>query len=241
MIKNLLLLSFLSSVIFLLYCGIRKNEYFSEKKNNSERCKYIDNLNRDNSSTILKNKRECVIECNKSKAKCNKQACRDLCNNCNDTRCEWVVNKLKPQKPQIYAEPFYKGLTISMQRPHSNYKITQYKLIVQKQSDPYHKTFYFPINTGRNEIKYNITDLDPRFTYTVYAIATNSFGDSFPSNTIVKKPLETKTNTTVEHELSHESQQVDLNEYKDVLETVLAGKKIHTDKPFEVTVAVDRS
>ena len=223
-------MSLLSAIIVLFYIGMYKNEYFDN---------IVENISNQQSKCDFKPSGKsinaCVTGCIKSNNLCYKTTCNNICKECNDTDCQWIVDSLKPHQPQIYVKPLVNSLEVSWKRPKTEYRIIKYTIVLQKTSDSEHKSFYFPIGKGTPEIKYQIVDLDPEDTYIVHALATNRFGNSPISNKVIISPLK-KGNTPEDvpiHKLAYHRGEYIADDLKEVLEKVIESKQM--EKPYRVT------
>jgi hypothetical protein len=171
-------------------------------------------------------------KCNLLDNNCDTEMCKKICEECQDTDCEWVVNKLKPSPLSIELLPIVHGAKVKFQHPVSDYRIHSYTIILQNKADMEQKSFLFPKGKDITEtnVVYEIVDLNPSMEYIVYAYSTNRFGDSPMSNRISFKPRNKgkgpEPKKAAVHEMAYTHTQYNPADYKTVLEKILKKHNI---------------
>lgn len=149
-----------------------------------------------NGNTIF----ECIGDCNKSDNQyCDNETCESVCRNCKTEACKWnaarieQVNKLVPSSINVKGFAGNKSVKLSWIKPSSNYKITNYFILMETINSSLNNNFdVYIFNSSLELNEYTITNLINNNMYSFYVIAQNQVGMSDISNKVSVIPSESK-------------------------------------------------
>lgn len=175
---------------------------------------------------------ECIEKCKYKDIK--PKDCLTICENCNDTQCEWVAEKLVPSKVLLRATPDVESVVFEWNAPHSQYNITKYILVLQLLGKTDEKQFYFPKSLQSTKNSFTIRNLDPTKKYEAYLISRNAVGESPPSNIVSFTPNPVKIiNDSVSYRQVYPVDAYNSKEYEQIVNILTKPKSPGIDKIFK--------